>query len=860
MILSLTACSEDKRVEQAKHIVINELMASNRTGILTHKGKADDWIELKNMSGDTIDLKGFQLQVERLPEDSVLAAKKGAKKGADNAGDQDDPEQEALESGKEEKDPVMTWNFPDVKIPAGETLLVFTGKKSKADKEKSSGESGENKEKADKKTSAQPAEKSLRAEVKLPKEGGIVRFLSPGGTVLRELKYGPMAADRSLALQADSTYRMTYMATPGFENTREGYEAAMQKIADQRKSPLLIWEVMGRAEHSYQNWVELKNVSDHDVNLGEYSLGKKISKKNPGWKLPDRVLKPGEIITITLAGSKRANGPLQAPFKLGSSETVVLGKDGKFMDGVCVKTTTRGVSMGRMNGRKGFFYFSTPTRNAENGPDGRRFIAEDVRFDHQPGVYEKADKLTLKLKDPKQKIHYTLNGSLPTAASPLLGDSLVLTKTTTIRTFAEGDSINLRGKVNTMTYILGAKHDMPVVNITVNNADLYDFNTGIYADGPGYGDEWPHPQANFWKNWTKQAHVEMFDDKKGAEGFSVDCGLKIFGGFSRNEDKKSFRLKFRGRYGDPEVDYDFFGDGEPMALEDLVLRSGSQDWMRCMLRDEFFTSLMQQTSPTLLTQKYRPVALYVNGEYFGLYYLREKIDKNFVARKLNVSNDDIDILMSVGYCEEGDRTEFRKLMNYVKANSLKEPEHYQWVKDRVDLQGLIDFKLGEMYAGNADVGNVRYVRSGDPKGDGKWRFVYYDLDATWVGYTPTPAYYLSMTGGAAESNVTEHNMLINRLLENPEFRKLFIGRLAFHLDNTFSQKNTEKVFDGLVAQIRPEMERNCKRWPKLSYKTWEKNIEAFREKFKDKHTVMLKGIGEYLKFTPEEEKRLKIRK
>ncbi|MDE6271863.1 MAG: CotH kinase family protein [Muribaculaceae bacterium] len=857
-LLILSACSEDERVEQARHIVINELMASNRTGILTHKGKADDWIELKNMSGDTINLKDFQLQVERLPEDSITAAKKSAKKDAANSGGQDDAEAEVVEAEKEEKDPIMTWSFPDVKIPAGETLLVFVGKKSKAEKEAADDGSKENKDKKEKKNPTPPEEKSLRAEVKLPKEGGIVRFLSPRGTTLRELKYGRMEADRSLALQSDSTYQMTYLQSPGFENTREGYEAAMQKMADQRKSPLLIWEVMGRAEHSYENWVELKNVSNGDVNLGDYSLGKKINKKNPGWKLPDMILKPGEIVTITLAGQKRANGGLRAPFKLGSSETIVLGKDGKFMDGVCVKTTPRGVSMGRMNGKKGFFYFSNPTRNAENGTEGRRFIAADARFDHAPGVYEKADKLTLKLKDPKQKIHYTLNGSLPTAASPLLKDSIVLTNTTTIRTFTEGDSLNLRGKVNTMTYILGAKHDLPVVNITVNNADLYDFNTGIYANGPGYGEEWPHPGANFWKSWTKGAHVEMFDNAKDAEGFSVDCGLKIFGGFSRNEDKKSFRLKFRGRYGDPEVDYDFFGDSERMRLEDLVLRSGSQDWMRCMIRDEFFTSLMQQGSPTLLTQKYRPVALYINGSYFGLYYLREKIDKEFVARKLGVSNDDIDILMSVGYLEEGSKTEFSKLMNYVQSNNMKDKTHYQWVKDRVDLQGLIDFKLGEMYAGNSDVGNVRYVRSGDPKSDGKWRFVYYDLDATWVGYTPTPAYYLSMTGGAAESNVTRHNLLINRLLENPEFRQLFLERLGYHMNNTFSQANAEKVFDALVAKIRPEMELNCKRWPKLSYKGWEKNIGSFREKFKDKHLVMYDGLRQYLKITPEEEKKYKL--
>lgn len=848
--LLFTACNENDKIEQGKHIIINEIMASNRTGMLNHKGQTEDWIELKNTSSDTINLKGFKLQVEPTVNDSVNNKKQKASKEGE-----EDIDAEEKELNKDEKDPVKTWTFPDMKIPGGETMLIFAkNKKDKKDKkdndkEKSDKEKNKDKKKGDKDT------KPVMASLKFPKEGATVRFLSPRGKVISEIKYDALESDESWALQEDSTYIATRWQSPGFENTRAGYEAAMQKMDEQRQSPLLIWEVMGREANSYENWVELKNVSDKDVSLNEYSLSKKLSKSNSGWQLPDKVLKPGEIITITLAGKSRAKEPSNAPFKLGSAETVILSKDGKFMDGVSARQTLRGGSVGRMKGKKGFFYFLNPTRNAENGTDGRRFIAEPAVFNHKPGVYEKDNKLTLRLKDPSQKVHYTTNGTAPTAQSPILKDSLVLTKNTTVRTYTEGDSLSLHSKISTGTYLLGVKHEMPVVNITVNNSDLYDFNTGIYANGPGYNNEWPHMHANFWKNWTKNAHVEMFDDIAGRDGFSVDCGLKIFGGFSRAEAKKSFRLKFRGNYGDPEVKYDFFGDGEEMELEDLVLRSGSQDWMRCMIRDEFFTSLLKEHSPAVLTQKYRPVALYVNGEYFGLYYLREKIDKNFVARKLNVSNDDVDIIMSMDYREEGSRVDFMKLMDYVKANSMKNKENYEYVKQQLDLEGLIDFKLGEIYACNTDVGNVRYVRSRDPKSDRKWHLVYYDLDASWEGYTPTAAYYLSTTGGAAASNAAGHNILISRLLENPEFRDMFLQRLSYHLTNTFSTENSQRVFDSLIARIRPEMERNCERWPKLSYKTWERNIGTFSAKFKDKPKRMLDDIRKVLNVTPEEEKK-----
>lgn len=818
-LLALTACAllsscsadvgEGKRIEQAKNIVFNEVMSRNRTGLITENGKPADWIELKNTSKDSLNLEGFQLA---LIKKSVPANTKKA-------------------SGDSSDDETITWEFPDFTIGAGECVIIF------ADKGKSEGMD----------------EFTLSADFKLPKDGGTLQLLTPGGKVVKELKFERLHPDQSLALQADGKYAPTYWQSPGFENTREGYEKAMEKMAEKRKGPLVINELMTRSKRSADNWVELKNIGDEEIELSQYQLSKKLGNDEEYFTLPSRKLQPGALITIQLAGKDRnpAN-PLQAPFKTGDSETVVLSLDGEFVDGVCGKTTPLGGSIGRLDGKKGFFFFSTPTRNQPNGNAGRRFIAEAPRFDHSPGPYPNDKELCIRLKDKDEIVHYTLDGSAPSAASPILRDSIVISRGTVIRSFAEGDSVSLRSPIATATYLPGASHDIPVMNVTVRKSDLYDYNSGIYADGPDYGEEWPHPGANFWKAWTKDAHVEFFD---GKEGFSTDCGLRIFGGFSRNEAKKSFRLKFRSRYGDDELDYDFFDTGQAIGLKDLVLRSGSQDYSRCMIRDEFFTSLMQPESPSLLIQQYRPVALYVNAEYFGLYYLRDKIDKHFVARKLNVPNDSINIIMSIGYMEEGSNKAYNELIRYASSHDLSNPQNYAYIKQNVDLQGLIDYKLGEIYSGNSDVGNIRYVRSSSPLGDRKWHFVFYDLDATWVGYKPTAAYYLSTGAVASEANVVAHNILINRLLANKEFRAMFLQRLSHHLSTTFSRANAEAKFDALVAKIRPEMQLNCRRWPQLSYKQWEKNLQDFRKKFADKPKVMLNDLRAYLKITPEENKK-----
>ena len=410
----------------------------------------------------------------------------------------------------------------------------------------------------------------------------------------------------------------------------------------------------------------------------------------------------------------------------------------------------------------------------------------------------------------------------------------------------------MRSRESYHTYIIDTPHSLPVINITVNDDDLYDHHSGIYADGPGYTTPFPHKGANYWKGWWKKAHVEFYDSV--SKGFSENCELAIFGGFSRALAKKSFKIRFKNNSNSPSVVCDLFATGKPEEYKKFVLRSGSQDVSGVMVRDEFFTSLMQQHSPNLLIQQYRPVALYINAEYFGLYYIREKIDKNFVARKLNVSNDSITIMMAGKYCEQGSKAKYFDFMNFVGSHDLSLPQNYDYVKKNFDVEALIDFKLGEMYSCNLDLGNVRYVRSDDKKSDGKWHIVFYDLDATWQKDADWSLYF--SIGQFANSMYNPNNRLVVELLKNPDFRRLFMERLSMHMHSTFTTANTQKTFDDLINTIKPEMERNCERWPNvLSYTSWLAKVEKFRAKFATRNKIMLNNLRNGLEITPEENKK-----
>lgn len=931
---------QDKNFEQK--VVINELMASNHTGIMTKDGEMHDWIELKNVTSKKVSLEGYTLVVTKGNEEAATTsanvkevnnndadAKKDKKKNKKSEKGDNSLTDKAKNLFTQTQSDTTTngdkyWVIPDITLNPGECRVIFASKK------KSS-------EKAD----------ELHASLKLSSKGGIVKLLSSHGTVMSEMKYKSLNRDQVMRRLEDGTKEKSYVQTPGFDNNEEGYEAFNNYIESQRKSPIRIWRVKAISTKKSNNWVKLRNVSDQTVDLSDYYLTDNIDKPKK-WQLKGHKLEPDEEITIEFAGKGVKGEPNnKAKFKLDDDKTVVLTNKGHFADGLCAKLAYFGLHMGRTEGRNGFYYFPTndveldkatdkkggkavkkagkkkdgkkksnkkagkgdkgkakkpaavnsvvkndSAQTAENpladnskkqqegkkesGKAGKkeggkkeggnktnkpatatnnkpvavsnekcyRFVAEKPKFIEKPGTFAKGNSMVIKLNTHGHKVYYTTDGSEPNTNSKLYEDSIVITKTTPIRAIAMGDSSSVKSRVTTGTFFIGPKHTLPIISISVAHDDLYDFHKGIYVKGPGAAAAFPHKGANFWKSWERKAHVAFYD---GKEGFEKDCGLMIFGGFSRANDKKSFKIKFRDKYGSSKVSYDYFNDGEEEELKTFVLRSGSQDDNRVMIRDEFFTSLLAANSPTLLVQAYRPVAVYINGEYFGLYYIREKIDKDFVARHLNVSNDSISIVMSK-YLEEGSIAHLRKMQHFVRTNDMSKKENYEYFCQNVDCEGLIDLQLGQMYTQNTDIGNVRYVRSTSPESDKKWHWVFYDLDATW-GDPRTAGFYLN-----PESDLCMQNVLINRALKNKEFRKLFLQRLSMHLHKTFSEANANAVYDKLINTIRPEMKRNCERWPKLTYEKWEQNVVNFRDKFKTKNKSLLNDLRKAISITAEEEK------
>lgn len=330
-VLSLLLFVFNSCTKQQDQFVINEIMAVNHAGIVAQDGELYDWIEIKNISSQPASLKGYSLKVEK-------NGVKKSKKKQENVDDKDDPDKS--ENNKEKKDKKRIWDFPDVVVKPGECIIVYASKKD---------DDNDGKE--------------LHACFKMPSVGGKLQLLH-NGDVVQEITYGELKDDQCYRRLEDGNYEASYEQSPGFENNSDGYEQFCSMIEKHRNGPLRLWEAHAKGRKEGKAWIEIKNVSDSAVNLEDYCLatGRKEMSK---WTFPQVSIASGGFYVVDCK---------EAGFKCGGRKTIMITRDGEFLDGIIAGAAPLGTSVGRVVGKNGFFFFKEPTPSKENTTKGERVL------------------------------------------------------------------------------------------------------------------------------------------------------------------------------------------------------------------------------------------------------------------------------------------------------------------------------------------------------------------------------------------------------------------------------------------------------------------------------------------------------
>jgi hypothetical protein len=443
---------------------------------------------------------------------------------------------------------------------------------------------------------------------------------------------------------------------------------------------------------------------------------------------------------------------------------------------------------------------------------------------HYPG------EITVRLEaNPGHEIYYTLDGSRPSKTSNHYRKPFKLAKTATLRAVA-GDGRSFSSTITRTFLIAEPNHGMPIVSVTMSPSTLFHPKYGIMMEGAYAQEQFEHkPGANFWTRKEYLCNVEIFEDDKTCVHNSL-AGFRIFGGYSRVFPQKSFVLVSRKRYGSNQFDGEIFPKGEVNKYKYLVLRNGGSDWNGAHFRDELMSSLMDDWN--VEKQNYRPAIVYLNGRYWGIYYIREKINTRFLADHMDIDKDSIDLLEHRNTVRSGTIDAYQRLVRFVENADLSDPKQYERLKSAIDIDNFIDYQIAQIYCVNQDAGgNIRYWRP--QTRNGKWRWIFFDMD--WGFGLHNPQAYKSNTlkfftepNGPTWPNPPWSTLFLRSMLRSDAFKARFVNRLCDRLNTDFAPEYVLSKIAQFEDELGPAMPRHLAKWG-LNSKDWVVSVNNAKE-------------------------------
>lgn len=608
----------------------------------------------------------------------------------------------------------------------------------------------------------------------------------------------------------------------GYDNDEAGASAWQQQSLP---DGLRISEVMSAnssflkdASGKTYDYLELYNASNQPISLSGYALTNNPSRPNK-YPLPDTAIRPGEYLVLILTDKTQT---LSLPYDIvpmtlsSQGESLYLTQGEEIVDYVLIPALATDMAYGRGAGSAEFSYLAGPTPGKANGA-GAQMSEKPVAVTAQ-GSYNGVDYVDVVLSAPGP-IYYTTNAQAPNQSAALYTGPIRITKTTVIRAQCREPG-KQASEVLDLTYLINEGDQLSVVTLVADPEELLGWG-GIYY--------------NYWLDVEIPATVSLFEAEGG--GFTESCGLRMFGGYTRAYDKKSFACMFRDQYGASSLRYPLFGEDNLQEFEAFVLRTGGQDSIKGRIRDELITSLVAEYTDVPV-QAYRPVTLYLNGEFWGVYFVREKVNENYIAGHYNVRPEEVTLQFG-----NGTDPEYRSLIQYVKTHDLSVQEYYDYVAERIDIDEFIDYHAAQMWTGNVDMGNIKYYKIDG----GKWRWILYDTDLalTMAEYDSVSEQLNPAGTGAYDLFSTD---LIVGLMKNPGFREQFLRRLAWQAENIWNTPQIMERIAYLENMIRPDMERDIARWGK-SLDFWNAKLGYMRHVVQNRGSCVYRYLKNYFHLT-----------
>lgn len=602
-----------------------------------------------------------------------------------------------------------------------------------------------------------------------------------------------------------------------------------------------------------EDWIELYNAGNSPVDIGGYHLSDNEDKPKK-WEIPAGTIIPANGFLVFLCSGRDGvfnNGTeYHTNFKLAQTnddEFVILSNpDGDEINKFLMDITMVEHSRCRaMDGAETWVVCTAPSFGTSNTgtPQFARYT-QTPEINLPAGYYSGTQSVSITNNEPNSILRYTLDGTNPTTSSPEYTEPITIETTMVVKAQAfSNDPMVLTGKMDFHTIFIDVDHTLAVFSVAADSVlDLANgAGTVIPIGSLEYFDQSKDLKATSFGSLNRHGqdswvlpHRSLDWISRDEMGYSKSVNAPLFSYSDRDEYQK-FMFRNSGDDNYPAI------DGED--------HEGSTH-----VRDEYVQELAQKGGMKLDVRANERVILFLNGQYWGVYGMRERpVDHDYTDEYYDQGKYDIQYLSTWGgteieYGGPQAQTDWENLRDFILNNDMSVPENYQIADDSINLVSLIDYMIVNLNVVASDWLNYNtgWWRGRNPNGKHKkWGYILWDLDATfdyYVNYTGVPDISpnakpcdLEVIGEFMDEffflqpDVGQHEKIFLKLIdESPVFKQLYYSRYADMMNTVFSCENMTNTLDSMIAVITPEMPGQIARWGGTMAE-WEQNVVELKD-------------------------------